>query len=218
MPGEILGLGGLMGAGRTDVLNVIYGLAPANAGEIRVRGRIVRIRRPGDALRAGIGLVSEDRKIYGLVPTFGVQSNMTLAALRRWCCAGFVDTAAERKIADQQIGRLGIRAQHRNQPVLRLSGGNQQKVVLARTLLTGPDILLVDEPTRGIDIGAKAEVHAIIRELARAGKAVVVVSSELPELLSLSHRVLVMRQGVITGELNPREATPEQFLRLAMPE
>jgi inositol transport system ATP-binding protein len=216
--GEILGLGGLVGAGRTDLLNAIYGLDPADSGEIRVAGHPVEIAHPSEALRAGIGLVSEDRKIFGLVPTFGVQRNITLAALGRCCHSGFIDSRAERSLADEQIGRLAIKARDRDQPVLRLSGGNQQKVVLARTLLTKPDILLLDEPTRGIDVGAKAEVHAIVRDLAASGKAVVLASSELPELLSLSDRVLVMREGALAGEVNPREATPERILKLAMPE
>jgi inositol transport system ATP-binding protein len=215
--GEVVGLGGLMGAGRTDVVNAIYGLSPADTGEIRVGGRTVRIARPRDALRAGIGLVSEDRKIFGLVPTLGVRRNMTLAALRRWCRGGFVDRRAEVSVADEQIGRLAIKARDRDQPVTCLSGGNQQKVVLARTLLTEPDVLLLDEPTRGIDIAAKAEVHAIIGQLTRAGKAVLLVSSELPELLALSDRILVMRAGAVAGEVDPRQSTPEQILKLAMP-
>ncbi|MHC1763727.1 MAG: sugar ABC transporter ATP-binding protein [Verrucomicrobiia bacterium] len=216
--GEILGLGGLMGAGRTDVVNAIYGLEPADSGEIRVAGRPMRITRPRDALRAGIGLVSEDRKIFGLVPSFGLRSNVSLAALRRYCRGWFVDRRAEQRVADEQIRRLGIRARHRDQPVLHLSGGNQQKVVLARTLLTEPSILLLDEPTRGIDIAAKADVHAIVRELADFGKAIVLVSSELPELFSLSHRVLMMREGMVAGELDPTQANPEQAFKLALPE
>jgi inositol transport system ATP-binding protein len=216
--GEILGLGGLMGAGRSDVLNAIYGLAPADAGEIRVRGQAVRIRTPRDGLRVGIGLVTEDRKTFGFVPTLGVKPNLTLAALPRWSPAGFIDHPAEALVADEQIRRFGIKVQHRDQLVHRLSGGNQQKVVLARALLTEPDILLFDEPTRGIDVGAKAQVHALIRELAAGGKAIVLASSELPELLSLSDRVLVLRQGTITAELDPQETTPEEVLKYAIPE
>jgi inositol transport system ATP-binding protein len=216
--GETVGIGGLMGAGRTDVVNAIYGLAPADSGEIRVRGRIVKITRPRDALRAGIGLVSEDRKMFGFVPTMGVKGNMTLASLKRWCRGGLIDRRSEARIVDEQIRRLGIKSSHRDQLVSRLSGGNQQKTVLARTLLTGPDILLLDEPTRGIDIRAKAEVHQLISELVRAGKGVVLVSSELPELLALSDRLLVMRQGRITAELDARQTSPEEVLRFAIPE
>jgi inositol transport system ATP-binding protein len=215
--GEVVGLAGLMGAGRSDVVNAIYGLEPADSGEICVKGKTVHIRNSRDALDAGIGLVTEDRKVFGLVPTFDAQRNLTLAALRRWCRAGFIDREAENQVVDEQMQRFTIRGASRNQPVDRLSGGNQQKVVLARTLLAKPQILLLDEPTRGIDIAAKADVHALIAQLSRAGNAIVMVSSELPELLSLSDRILVMRQGQIAGEFSHEHATPEGVLKLAMP-
>jgi inositol transport system ATP-binding protein len=214
---EVLGLAGLMGAGRTDVVNAIYGLAPADAGTIFVRQHPVRIRSSRDALRAGIGLVTEDRKRFGIVPTLGIQHNLTLAALHRWCRHGFIDPAAEARAADEQIRSFAIRAAGKHQLVDRLSGGNQQKVVLARTLLAEPDILLLDEPTRGIDIAAKREVHAFIGQWVRAGKAVVLVSSELPELLALSDRILVMREGERTAEFEARFTTPEEILKFAMP-
>jgi inositol transport system ATP-binding protein len=216
--GEILGIAGLMGAGRTDVLNAIYGLDPADSGEVCVGGRAVKTATARDALNAGIALVSEDRKRFGFIPMFGVKQNMTLAALRRWCRLGYIDGVAESRIADEQINAFGIRAAGRNQPVTRLSGGNQQKVVLARSLLARPGILLLDEPTRGIDVAAKAEVHELISGFAAAGKAVVLVSSELPELLALSHRVLVMRAGELRAEIDPQRSSPEEVLRLAMPE
>jgi inositol transport system ATP-binding protein len=215
--GEVLGIAGLMGAGRTDVVNAIYGLDPAEAGEICVHGRPVRILSPRDALDAGIGLVTEDRKTYGFVSTMSVNRNLTLAALGRWCRAGFIDCAAENRIADEQVRAFGIKVRGGNQLVAYLSGGNQQKVVLARSLLTGPDVLLLDEPTRGIDIAAKAEVHAFIAQLAGKGKAIVLVSSELPELFSLSDRILVLRQGMITVVLDRRNTTPEEVLKFAIP-
>ena len=211
--GEVLGLAGLMGAGRTEVVNAIYGMPPAAGGEILVAGRPVRITSPAAAIAAGIALVSEDRKEHGFVPRMSVKHNITLAGMRSW----LIDHRAEGRIADEQIRALGIRTSGRNQAVEELSGGNQQKVVIARALLTGPDILILDEPTRGIDIGAKAEVHGIIDRLARAGKAILLVSSELPELLSLSDRLLVMREGELAGELDPRRASQEQIMRLAMP-
>jgi ABC-type sugar transport system ATPase subunit len=216
-PGEILGLAGLMGAGRTDVLHAIYGLEPADRGSIFVGGESVRIRNPAEALAAGIALVTEDRKEFGIVPTLGVRANMTLAALREWCRAGVVRQGAERRVAAEQIRAFGIQVRHPDQSVEYLSGGNQQKVVLARALLTSPRVLLLDEPTRGIDIGAKAEVHALITRLTASGSAVVLVSSEMPELFSLSHRILVLRQGEVTAELETRNATPEEVLRYAMP-
>lgn len=213
--GEIVGIAGLMGAGRTDVLRAIYGLAPADAGEIRVRGAIARIGSPAEALAMGIALVGEDRKRDGLVAGMSVRHNLTLASLGRCCRGPFIDRATENRLADEEIKALGIRAPRRDRPVEFLSGGNQQKVVIGKALLARPSILMLDEPTRGIDIAAKAEVHAIIRGLAREGKAVVMVSSELPEIFALSHRILVMRGGALRGELDPRISTQEDVMRLA---
>jgi inositol transport system ATP-binding protein len=215
--GEVLGLAGLMGAGRTDVVSAIYGLAPADAGQICVHGRTVRIRSPRDAIRHGIGMVSEDRKEFGLVLPMGVKHNLTLTELRRCCRGWFIDHGAENRVADERMAAFAIKAVHRNQPVNLLSGGNQQKVVIAKALLAEPQVLILDEPTRGIDIGAKAEVYTIISQLARAGKAVILVSSELPELLSLSDRILVMREGVVSAELDARRTTAEEILKFAMP-
>jgi inositol transport system ATP-binding protein len=216
--GEILGFAGLLGAGRTDVVCALGGLTPADAGEIVVAGTPKRIRRPADALRAGIGLVTEDRKMFGLVPTMNVKSNLTLAALSRCSAAGVVHPSRENRLAAETARSLGLRGGGLNTAVGILSGGNQQKVVLGRTLLTQPEVLLLDEPTRGIDVGAKAEVHAIIDRLAASGKAVVLVSSELPELMSLSDRILVMRQGRLTAELDPRTTTASEILKAAIPE
>jgi inositol transport system ATP-binding protein len=215
--GEILGLAGLMGAGRTEILNAIYGLDPADNGEILVNGTSKAIRNTAAAIQAGIGLVTEDRQTFGLVSTMGVQRNLTLASLRRCCPGGFIDRGAERAIADEQIRALGIRCAAAEQTVDRLSGGNQQKVVFGRTLLANPEILLLDEPTRGIDVAAKAEVHALVRRLAADGKAIVLASSELPELFALSDRLLVLRQGAVAAELDPKRATAESVLKLAMP-
>ncbi len=211
--GEILGITGLMGAGRTELASAIFGLAPADAGEIRIAGHPVRIRRPADAMLHGIGMVTEDRKKFGLVPHMPVKHNITLASLRD----RVIDHGKENAVADEQIRAFAIKVSGRNQLVLSLSGGNQQKVVIAKALLAEPDILILDEPTRGIDIGAKTEVYAIINRVARAGKAVLLVSSELPELMALSDRVLVMREGAITAELNPRLTTQEEILSFAMP-
>jgi ABC-type sugar transport system ATPase subunit len=215
--GEVLGLAGLVGAGRTEVLSALYGLAPADEGEIRVRGARAEIRSPQDALARGIALVGEDRKGLGLVGPMSVRQNITLSALRRYCRGPFVDRAREDAAAEGQIRGLGIRAAARDPGVLTLSGGNQQKVVIAKALLTEPDILLLDEPTRGIDVAAKAEVHAIVADLARRGKAVVMASSELPEVLSLCDRILVMREGAVSAELDPRNATQEDVMRHAVP-
>lgn len=211
--GEIVGLAGLMGAGRTDLVSAIYGLAPATSGEIRIHGRNIRISNPAAAIAAGIALVSEDRKEFGLVLQMSVRHNLTLASLRdRW-----IDQRTETAVADEQIRAFAIKVTDPNQPVNTLSGGNQQKVVLAKALLTEPDILILDEPTRGIDIGAKTEIYELIKRLAGAGKAILLVSSELPELLLLSDRLLVMREGAITAQLDTHLTTQEEILKFAMP-
>jgi inositol transport system ATP-binding protein len=215
--GEILGITGLMGAGRTELVSAVFGLVPAEAGEIRVAGRPVRIRCPADAVQHGIGMVTEDRQGFGLVPTMSVKHNITLASLRDCCFGTFILPAKETAAADAGIRTLAIKTAGCRQAVGQLSGGNQQKVVIARSLLTRPSIIILDEPTRGIDVGAKAEVYALIAELARQGKAVVLVSSELSEVLALSDRLLVMRQGEVAAELNPSCTSQEEVLRYAMP-
>jgi inositol transport system ATP-binding protein len=215
--GEILGIAGLMGAGRTELASAIFGLIPLEGGEIRVNGTPVHIASPADAIHCGIVMVAEDRKLSGVVPGMSVQSNMTLASLRRFCRGPWIGSRAESQAVGGQIRSLAIKTRGSGQQIDFLSGGNQQKVMIARALLTEPEVLILDEPTRGIDIGAKAEVHNLIRRLARSGKAVILISSELPEILSLSDRVLVMRGGAISAELDPNRATETQILRFAMP-
>ena len=214
--GEILGFAGLMGAGRTEVARAVFGADKLDAGEIRVSGKVRSIRSPRDAVRAGIGYLSEDRKQFGLATGMDVESNMVMAALPRFLRAGtFMNRVAMRSVADALIKRLAIRTPSATQLVRLLSGGNQQKVVIAKWLLRDCDILFFDEPTRGIDVGAKAEIHKLIDALAAQGKAIVVISSELPEILRLSHRVMVMCEGRVTGELDAREATQETIMQLA---
>ena len=215
--GEILGLAGLMGAGRSNVAAAIFGLAPATAGAIFVHGRPVRIQSPAHALAHGIAMVTEDRKEYGFVPNMSVEENITLSSLRRHCRGPFLDRRAAEAAANRQIAALDVRSAGRDQPVKHLSGGNQQKVVLARALLTDPEIVILDEPTRGIDIGAKHEMHALIARLAHEGKAILLVSSEMNEILALSHRILVLREGAAVAELAAAAATPDEILRHAMP-
>jgi ribose transport system ATP-binding protein len=214
--GEILGFAGLMGAGRSEVARAVFGADAIDAGEIRVHGRPVRIRSPRDAVVHGIGYLSEDRKRFGLATAMDVQTNIGMTALPRYLRLGaFIDGAALAEAAGQHVRRLGIRTPSLGQPVKLLSGGNQQKVVIAKWLLRDCDILFFDEPTRGIDVGAKAEIHALIDALAAAGKAIVMISSELPEILRLSHRILVMCEGRVTGELAARAATQEGIMQLA---
>ncbi len=215
--GEILGIAGLMGAGRTELVNAIYGLAPADAGEVLVHGMPVRIRAPKDAMANGIAMVTEDRKEYGLVLNMSVKHNVTLSTLRRFCWGLFIDNNAESRAVAECVRDYGIKTRTENAAANTLSGGNQQKVVIAKALLSEPDILILDEPTRGIDIGAKAELHKTIAQLAAEGKAVVMVSSELTEILSLSDRILVMREGSIAIELDAAQTGQEEIMHYAMP-
>ncbi|MDO5657710.1 MAG: sugar ABC transporter ATP-binding protein [Paracoccus sp. (in: a-proteobacteria)] len=213
--GEILGFAGLMGAGRTEVARAIFGADPRDAGEIFVHGKRARIRSPRDAVEAGIGYLSEDRKHFGLALGMDVRANIAMASMARHSRAGgLIDEAALGRIARDYIDRLSIRTPSDRQEVQLLSGGNQQKVVIAKWLLRDCDILIFDEPTRGIDVGAKAEIYRLMNELAAAGKAIIVISSELPEILRLSHRIAVMCEGRLTGIL-PGDAEQEAIMALA---
>lgn len=214
--GEVLGIAGLMGAGRSEVVNTIFGLEKPTAGTIMVKGKAVVIRSPRDAIQLGIGLITEDRKKEGLVLSGTVKQNITLAALKTCCSGPFIDVQKERSIAKRQIQQFAIKVSSGNQVVNYLSGGNQQKVVLAKVLLNDPDILILDEPTRGIDIGAKAEIYKLMNELVSKGKAIILISSELPEILGMSDRIMVMHEGRITAELTGAEATQEKIMEYAM--
>jgi ABC-type sugar transport system ATPase subunit len=213
--GEIVGLAGLVGSGRTEVARAIFGADGFEAGEIMVAGKRALIRSPQDAIALGIGLVPEDRKGQGLVLGLAVRENISLASLPSLVRFGFVRLNEERERAEEFVRALRIRTPGLEQKVVNLSGGNQQKVVIAKWLSLKPRVLIVDEPTRGIDIGAKAEVHNLLNELAKQGVAILMISSELPEILGMSDRVLVMRQGRIAGELLRAEATQERIMGLA---
>ena len=215
--GEVVALAGLMGAGRTEVVSAIYGLQPATEGQIRLNGTPLTIRNPEDALAAGIGMVTEDRKGLGLIPALGVGQNITLSALRDYSRGPLVDHSAESAASETQMTEFAVKANSSSQPISQLSGGNQQKALLARCLLGGPDLIILDEPTRGIDIGAKAEIYALIQKLARAGKGILLVSSELPEVLSLAHRIVVLRRGSVSATLDAASTDQETVLRHAMP-
>jgi ribose transport system ATP-binding protein len=212
--GEITAFAGLAGSGRTELAMSIFGARPKTAGEVRIGGRPVTIRCPLDAIRAGIGYLPEDRKDAGLFLDMTVAANFAAARLDQFGCWWLDDQAMEQQVA-AMAARMRLTANTRGRRVQELSGGNQQKVMLARWLLVHPRVLIVDEPTRGIDIGAKREVHELLRELARDGTAVVFISSELPEVLHVADRILVMREGGLAGELSPAEATEEKILRLA---
>ena len=213
--GEIVGFAGLIGAGRTEVARAIFGADRIDAGEILVRGRAVRIRSPRDAVRHGIAYLSEDRKRFGLVLGLDIESNVVLATLRRFLgWLGVVDTTKTRATAQRYVDALRIRTPSVQQKAKNLSGGNQQKVVIGKWLAAETDILLFDEPTRGIDVGAKSEIYRLLNELAVQGKSILMISSELPEVLRMSHRIIVMCEGRITGEL-PGGASQEAIMTLA---
>ena len=214
--GEILGLAGLVGAGRTMLAKTLFGLTPADAGTIRLRGRAVSIRSPSQAIRYGIAYVPEDRRRHGVIPEMSVSANTTLAALTRLARFGFLDFRRENRIAADYAGRLAIKTPSLHAPVSALSGGNQQKVALSRWLATDPAVLILDEPTQGIDVAAKAEIHKLMGELAARGLAILMISSELPEILGMSDRVAVMHAGTIAGILDRARVTQHEILALAL--
>ena len=215
--GEILGFAGLMGAGRTEVARAIFGADPKDAGSILVHGRDVSISRPSDAVKAGIGYLSEDRKHFGLATGMNVRDNIALASMDRFTSwGGVLDDDKMRKTAQDYIRKLGIRTPSDTQEVRLLSGGNQQKAVIAKWLLRDCDILIFDEPTRGIDVGAKSEIYKLLESLAAEGKTIIVISSELPEIMRLSHRIAVMCEGRLTGILpGGKDTTQEMIMQLA---
>ena len=214
--GEILGLAGLVGAGRTELARVLFGLTPADAGEIRLRGNVVRVGSPAAAAALGIAYVPEDRRRHGVVLDLPISANTTLAVLQKVSRAGFLDFRAERELAADFVRQLGVKTPSVDVPVGNLSGGNQQKVALARWLAAGPAVLILDEPTQGVDVGAKAEIHRLMSDLAAKGLAVVMISSELPEVLGMSDRIAVMHGGTVVGELDRADATQEAVLELAL--
>ena len=214
--GEIVGLAGLVGAGRTELARVLFGLTPADAGTIAIDGRIHRLRTPADAVRLGVAYVPEDRRQHGVIGAMSVAANTSLASLHRVARLGLLDRAAERADAQRFVADFAIRTPSIDAPVSTLSGGNQQKVALARWLATKPHLLILDEPTQGVDIGAKAEIHRLIRALAADGLAILLISSELTELLGLAHRIGVMRGGRLVGMLDHADATEERLMSLAL--
>jgi ribose transport system ATP-binding protein len=214
--GEILGFAGLMGAGRTDVARAIFGADPRDSGQVFVKGQLVDIKQPTDAVRHGIAYLSEDRKRYGLALGLDVETNTVLASMRRFVGKlGWVNTAKTRKATEEHVKSLDIRTPSLKQRVRNLSGGNQQKVIVSKWLTADTDVLIFDEPTRGIDVGAKSEIYKLLNELAQQGKAIMMISSELPEILRMSHRIVVMCEGRITGELTAGEATQEKIMKYA---
>ncbi len=214
--GEILGIAGLVGSGRTELAEIVFGLTPADSGDILIRGKEANIASPADAIANGIGYVPEDRRQHGVVLDLPIAANVTLACLDRVSNNGLIDNAAERALAARYVEDLRVKTPSVDAPAGTLSGGNQQKVALARWLATKPKVLILDEPTQGVDVGSKSEIHGIMTELAASGMAIVMISSELPEVLGMSDRIVVMHEGKVAGELSRAEATQEKILSLAL--
>jgi inositol transport system ATP-binding protein len=214
--GEIVGFAGLMGAGRTEVARAMFGLDEISGGTVRIHGREARITHPADSIKHGIAMLSEDRRRYGLVPMRSVKENCSLASLERMIYGGYLHSSEENSLVGRIFDRMRVKTPSLDTPIGSLSGGNQQKVLLAKWMLRDPDILILDEPTRGIDVGAKYEIYRLMTELVKDGKAIVVVSSELPELLGMCDRIYVMSQGTVTGELERDEFSQETIMKYAI--
>lgn len=214
--GEVLGIAGLMGAGRTEIARAIFGLDSFDSGEILLKGTTVQIRSPKEAIKHGIGYVSEDRKALGFIPDLSVNQNISLSSILNYSKRWLIDEKKEREATAKIAHELKIKASGPNQKVINLSGGNQQKVVIARVLMTSPLLIILDEPTRGIDIGAKQEIYKLIRELTKNGLAVIMISSELPEILGMSNRILVLSKGKQTAILTQKEANQEKIMKYAL--
>jgi rhamnose transport system ATP-binding protein len=214
--GEIVGIAGLVGSGRTQLAETLFGLTPGDAGALRMRGCPLTITSPQDAIAAGIAYVPEDRRRHGVVLGMAIDANVTLASLAAISKRGLIDRRAQRDTTQTYVDRLGIRTPSVSAEAATLSGGNQQKVALARWLATRPALLILDEPTQGVDIGAKSEIHALMEDLAERGLAIIMISSELPEVLGMSDRILVMRSGAVVGMLPREQATQHAVLALAL--
>ncbi len=213
--GEVLGVAGLMGAGRTELMEAIFGYKPADSGDIYLNGVKIDINEPNDAIKNGIAFVTEDRKSTGIFPDLSVKDNMVMPDISNYLLRGLLDRKKINADCQSQRTAIAIKTPSLEQLIKNLSGGNQQKVLISRWLLTTPEILILDEPTRGIDVGAKSEIHRLIGELAKIGKSIIMVSSEMPEILSMSDRIIVMHEGAYSGELLREEATQEKILQLA---
>jgi ABC-type sugar transport system ATPase subunit len=213
--GEILAFSGLVGAGRSEVMRTVFGADKATDGEIIFEGKSVHFRSPTDAIKRGIAMVQEDRKVLSLFMEMQICHNVSMAELPHMSAGGAINERAEQNLVADFVKRLDIRLADIFQPVSSLSGGNQQKTVLARWLATAPKLLILDEPTHGVDVGAKAEIYDLVRGLARQGVSIILVSSELPEVLALAHRIVVMCEGRVTGMLPRTEATEERLMAYA---
>lgn len=213
--GEILGFSGLMGSGRTEIMRAVFGLDPLDSGEIILKGEKLNIKGPKDSISKGIGFITEDRKDEGLILDESINDNIILPVISQFAKNHIINDSEVHDLVDMLVNRLKIKSESRNDPASSLSGGNQQKVVLAKWITISPQVLILDEPTRGVDVGAKREIYTLINELAEKGVAIIVVSSDLPELLGISDRIMVVHEGKITGELSREEATQEKIMTYA---
>lgn len=213
--GEILGIAGLMGSGRTEVIESIFGIDPPDSGEVYIHGKKVKIKSPKDAIKHRVALLTEDRKLTGAFLPISIRENMIISSVDQFLTFGYLNKKLVDNTCNEQVKKLNIKTPHIDQLIMNLSGGNQQKVLLARWLLNDPDILILDEPTRGVDVGAKSEIHKLMSKLAQEGKAIIMISSELPEVLGMSDRVVVMHEGQKKGELSREEANQERILEVA---
>ena len=212
--GEILGISGLVGAGRTEIMRALFGADPKDSGHVYVDGQEVKIHSPKDAITCGISMLTEDRMRTGSIYALSVKQNTTIANFREYCSKGIgvIHSKKENKAFEEQRGKMEVKCASEKQLISELSGGNQQKVLIGRWLLTRPKVLIIDEPTRGIDVGSKSEIHKAISQLACEGMAVIMISSELPEILGMSDRILVVRHGEIVFECDRKEATQENLI------
>ncbi|WP_027292205.1 MULTISPECIES: sugar ABC transporter ATP-binding protein [Robinsoniella] len=214
--GEILGLGGLVGAQRTELMEAIFGIRHVASGEITYKGKPLKIKRPQDAIRSGIGLITEDRRGTGIFGVLSIADNVAIASIEQYLDAGFIlNNKKVEKLVRDNVAKLSIKTPSSKTQIQSLSGGNQQKVIISRWLANDPDILIMDEPTRGIDVGAKYEIYQIMIQLAKQGKAIVMISSEMAELIGMSDRIVVMCNGKVTGEVDDKEATQEKIMQFA---
>ena len=214
--GEILGLVGLVGAGRTEIVRALFGADKTEGHQILIDGAPIRIKNPNDAKKAGLGFVPEDRKLQGLVLPFSVEANISMASFQKFTRFGFLNKAKEAEIGVRQSKALAVKTPSTKTPVKNLSGGNQQKCIIGRWLENEPRIFIMDEPTRGIDVGAKYEIYMLMKEIAEKGGAVILISSELPEVLNMSNRVLTIFEGRITGEFDPQQASADEIMSAAL--
>ena len=214
--GEIVGFGGLVGAQRTELMEAIFGMRHVKSGEVKVNGKAVHITRPRGAIKNGIGMITEDRRGTGILGCLSIADNVSISSLNNYLEFGpALNTGKIEELVKENVAKLSIKTPSSKTLIQSLSGGNQQKVIIARWLANNPDVLIMDEPTRGIDVGAKYEIYQIMVSLARQGKAIIMISSEMPELIGMSHRILVMCDGKLTGEVSGEEATQETIMSLA---